>query len=125
MVEPPHVDGLPLWAQITISLVFGVAALLAAVSGYSKRQEKAATMTEPMTDAKLMAAAIVDMGALRNLADTNAKLIYAVEGLCRTIDEHTHFERNSIELDREICQRLRELREELEHNRSGRWIGDK
>jgi hypothetical protein len=54
---------------------------------------------------------------MRTLNESTVRLEMAVQQLCKTIDDHTHYQRNTIELDREICQRLRELREELEHHR--------
>lgn len=116
MAEPPHVDGLPLWAQITISLVFAVAALIAAWSGYFKKQDRGVS-AEPAS-AAILAASIADMGAIRQLSDVCIRLIGAVDTLTKAVDEHTHYERNSIEISREICLRLAELKAELE--RQGR-----
>jgi hypothetical protein len=114
--QPPHIDG-PLWAQLLISIVFGLAALGAAYRGYFSKGSAKATTAEPQT-AALLAASIADMGAIRNLSDVCVRLTAAVETLTKSVDEHTHHERNSVEISREICQRLRELKEELE--RQGR-----
>jgi hypothetical protein len=117
VTQPPHIDGLPLGWQITISLIFGLAALGAAYSGYFKKSEKAIQSAEPQT-AAIMAASIMDMGAVRHLADVCIILTGAIDTLTKSVDEHTHHERNSVEISREICARLRELKEELE--RQGR-----
>ena len=114
---PPHIDGLPFWAQIAISLIFGLAALGAAYKGYfSKGDKPAITAAEPQT-AAILAASIADMGAIRNLSDCVVRLDTSVVALTRTIGDQTHFERNNNEALNELCARLRELREELERHR--------
>ncbi len=117
MTQPPHIDGLPLWAQIVISLLFGLAALGAAYSGYFKKKETAVTAAEPQT-AAIIAASISDMGAIRHLSDVCIRLTGCIEALTKSVDEQSHYERNSIEIGRETCQRLRELTEEMQ--RQGR-----
>lgn len=117
MTQPPHIDGLPLWAQIVISLLFGLAALGAAYSGYFKKKESVATASEPQT-AALLAATITDMGAIRHLSDVCIRLGSSVDALAKVITEASHYERNSIEISRDICEGMQELVAELK--RQGR-----
>jgi hypothetical protein len=113
----PPIDGLPVGWQIAISVIVGLATLAVAFKGYFIRDNPKTgshiVPDSPQT-AAIMAATIADMGAVRNLSDCVVRLDASIVRLCSTIDEHTHFERNSIELDREIAQRLRELREATE-----------
>jgi hypothetical protein len=111
----PPIDGLPLWAQIVISLLIGVATLGVAFKGYfTKGEQAASTKASDPTPAQLMAATIVDMGAIRNLTDACMRLDSTIGHLCQAIDDAKHYERNSLESSREVCQRLRELREVCE-----------
>lgn len=116
MTQPPHIDGLPLWAQIAISLLFGLAALGAAYKGYFTRSKPDVQAGDKQT-AAILGASIADMGAIRHLSDCVIQLQGTIERLRSALDEHTHHERNSIELERELCARLRELREVLEKKR--------
>lgn len=108
MPQPPNVDGLPGWLQITITLLFGIATLAVAVNGYRRRQP------DPIVAAPM--AHIADMTAIRSLTDACHNLTGAIVSLERSIDDHTHFERQTAELQREICQRLRELKERLDRS---------
>lgn len=108
----PAIDALPVWAQIFITILVGCATLGIALKGYLTK-DRPATADTPQTTA-ILAATIADMGAIRNLSDCVIRLDASVVRLTEAIDEHTHHERNSIELDRELCARLRELREVIE-----------
>lgn len=118
----PPIDGFPIWAQILVTLVFGLAALGVAFKGYFQRDRSSdrPKVVEPgdRATAAILAASITDMGAIRHLSDVCIRLTGAVDSLTKAIDEQAHYERNSIEIARESCQRLRELTEELQ--RQGR-----
>lgn len=114
MPTQPPIDGLPLWAQLIISFMIGVAALGVAFKGYfGARGERKIVEPADRASAQILAASITDMGAIRHLSDVCIRLTAAVEALTKTVDEHSHYERNSIEIARESCQRLRELTEEM------------
>src|SRR5690349_21840462 len=114
----PPIDGLPLWAQIIVSLIIGVATLGVAFKGYFQKSDSKAVEPADRQSAAILAASITDMGAIRHLSDVCIRLTGSVDALVKAVDEHTHHERNSVEVSREICQRMRELKEELE--RQGR-----
>lgn len=109
MPQAPNVDGLPVWLQVVVSLVFVFATAAMAYRGLQKRTER-----EPQGAAQTVLASIPDMGAVRHLADVCVRLIHAVEGLETCIAELTHHERNHIEAERELCARLREVRERMD-----------
>jgi hypothetical protein len=109
----PPIDGLPLWAQLLISLVIGVATLAVAFKGYFIKDKPNVT-AENSQSASILAASISDMGAMRHLSDVCIRLSGCVDNLTKAIEENTHFGRIGIDLDREMCARLRELKEELE-----------
>lgn len=114
MPTQPPIEGLPLWAQLAISFAVGLATLAVAFKGYFiKDNPKSGTHIVPDSPqtAAIMAATIADMGAIRNLSDCVVRLDASIVSLTRTIDDQTHYERNRIELDREMCARLRELHE--------------
>lgn len=108
----PATDGLPLWAQIVISLIVCIATLGVAFSGYFKRPSSEAK--GDTSTAALLGATIADMGAIRHLSDTVVHLNASVIALTTSIDEATHFSRNEIEVFREMCGRLRDLADEME-----------
>lgn len=117
MPTTPPTDGLPVALQILVTLIFGVVALAIAFKGYfTKGERPAVSAAEPQT-AALLAATIMDTGAVRHLSDVCIRLTGAVDKLTDAMEENTHHKRNGIELEREICARLRELREELERHR--------
>lgn len=103
----PPLDGLPLWAQITISLLIGVATLGVAFKGYFTKSDK----TESATTATVAAATLLDNMSIRQLSDQLAHLSNDVVTLERVMGELTHHTRNDVESKRELCARLRELRE--------------
>ena len=113
MPTQPPIDGLPLWAQLLISLVIGVATLAVAFKGYFNKEKPPSTNENPQS-ASLLAASLMDTGAVRHLSDVCIRLTGCVEKLTGAVEENTHFDRIGIDLNKEICARLRELREELE-----------
>lgn len=104
----PNVDGLPTWLQVIVCVPFALGLLGAAFQGYRKR-----LIREPDTAAQTVIASIPDMSAIRQLTDTCRILCGHVESLNASFRDHTHYLRNKIEVDQELCQRLRELREEI------------
>jgi hypothetical protein len=107
----PPLDGLPHWVQITISMLIGVATLGVAFSGYFKKSE---TKGEQSTTATIAAATLMDNLSIRQLSDQLAHLSNDVVSLERAMGDNTHWTRSKWEQDREVCQRLRELREVLD-----------
>jgi hypothetical protein len=110
----PAIDALPVWAQILITILVGCATLGIALKGYLSKATPSVVPESPAT-AAIMAATIADMGAIRNLSDVCIRLTTAVEMLMHSVDDHTHYKRNNLDLDRELCARLRELKEVAEH----------
>lgn len=108
MPQPPNVDGLPGWLQITITLLFGVVTLVVGIRQYQRRPRD----DMPMMQAPM--AHLADMGAIRHLADTNHALAGEVVSLERCLSELTHHTRQGNEISRELCQRLREVKERLD-----------
>jgi hypothetical protein len=106
--QPPNVDGLPIWLQIAVSLIFVGTTALMAMLGYRKALER-----EPSGAATTVLASIPDMSSVRNLTDVCRILCGEVEKLDSTMRDHTHYLRDKIEVDREVAMRLRELREEI------------
>lgn len=109
----PATDGLPVWAQIVVSILICVATLAIAFKGYF-RNPTPESKGDTTTTVALSAASIMDMGAVRHLSDTVIHLDASVRALTDIINDATHYERNSLEQSRELCRRLRELRETLE-----------
>ena len=114
MPTQPPIDGLPVWAQLAISFVIGLATLGVAFKGYLVK-DKPSVAAGDQQSAAILSASITDGFAMRVLNESIVRLDASVGRLCQAIDEQTHYERNNIELDREMCQRLRELREVTEH----------
>lgn len=119
MPNAPNVDGLPLWLQIFVSLVFGAATLAVGISGYLAR--KSGGKTDEHQTARLLGATIADMGALRRLSDSCVQLDGHIITLSNqigrlddTLQDQIHWDRDRNELMREISQRLRELKERLD-----------
>lgn len=112
MPQPPNVDGLPDWLKIVVTLVFGAATLFAVMRGYKNGPKETASGGATTTIAHL-----ADMGAVRHLSDVCHNLDSDVVALERQISELTHFTRAQIEIEREVCQRLRELRESMDRHR--------
>jgi hypothetical protein len=86
----------------------GLGAIIAAFLGYRKRAER-----EPGGAAATVLASLPDMSAIRQLTDQCRILSQHVESLCSEMRDHTHYLRDKIEVDREVCMRVREMKEEL------------
>lgn len=111
MLQPPHVDGLPLWLQVVATLAFGVATLAVGLSGYFKREK---SKNESDHNVQLSGASIADMGAVRHLADVCIQLSANMLGMERAIQDQTYYDRERNELLREACLRMRDIRERLD-----------
>lgn len=115
VTQLPDTTGLPVWAQILVSILICVGALAAAFSGYFKK-------TPPPTEATLATVAgatLMDNLSIRQLSDALAVLSNDVVSLEREMKDNIHWTRTKVEQDREICQRLRELREALDRMSKG------
>lgn len=112
----PPLDGLPVWAQILISVIVGVATLGVSFKGYFGNKNAPATSTGHT--AAIAAASIVDTSSFAQLAQTVVILNTNVLALTNCIAENTHHNRNEIDVLREMCGRLRDLADEME--RQGR-----
>lgn len=110
MPSAPNVEGLPLWLQLAVSIAFVATTMLVAIRGYLPKPH----LPPGGDNAQIIGAQFADMGAVRRLADCCIELGVKMEGLEAAIREDTHWRRDGIELLREACQRLRELREHLE-----------
>lgn len=104
----PNVEGLPVWLQVVVSMAFVIVTGWAAARGYSKRAER-----EPRGAAATVLASFPDMSAVRQLNDVCRILCGEVEKLEGSIRDNTHYMRDKIDTDRELCARLRELKEEI------------
>lgn len=107
----PETSGLPVWAQIIISVLVCVATLAVAFKGYFGK----GTPAEDKTTATISAATVMDNLSIRTLSDQISHLSNDVVSLERALGENTHWVRSKFEQDREVCQRLRELREQAEN----------
>lgn len=105
----PNVDGLPVWLQIALSAVFALMTILVAVRGYRN-----GAVQDRREDPKTTIAHLADMGAVRHLSDTCNNLNASVIALDRSVSELTHWLRDQNEIEREVAQRLRELREVMD-----------
>lgn len=112
MPTQPPLDGLPLWAQIAISIMIGVATLGVAFKGYFTKSD--GPKGDGSTTATIAAATLMDNMSIRQLSDQLAHLSGDVVSLERAVADNTHWVRSKFEQDREVCQRLRELREAIE-----------
>lgn len=110
MPTQPPIEGLPLWAQIVISLLIGVSTLGVALKGYFTKGENTKSETAATT-AVIAGTSLMDNMSLRQLSDQLAHLSNDVVTLERVMGELTHHTRNDVESKRELCGRLRELRE--------------
>ena len=114
----PATDGLPVWAQVLISLLVCVATLAVAFKGYfAKSPPTPVAKTEEPVQLSL-AAIMAENGAIRHNSDTNLQLTAAVLALTGAVNELTHHERNNVEAKRELCEDLRRVAEALDrfHN---------
>lgn len=110
----PQLDGLPLWAQLLISLLVAGATILIAAKGYLTKNSTPDVQAGDKQSAVVLASTIADMGAVRHLSDVCIRLSGCVDKLTDAIEDNTHHTRNRIDLDREIAQRMREAREATE-----------
>lgn len=115
MQEGLNLGGQPLLIQVVVAIVIGLGTLLTAYLGYRKRFER-----EPAGAAQTVVAAFPDMGAIRSLTDVCRVLCGEVVKLESTMRDHTHYLRDKIEVDRELCMRLREHKEEMIRQALGR-----
>jgi hypothetical protein len=114
VTSPPDLSGLPFWAQLLITFMTGVGALYVMVRGYFPKKGSAPISSGDSHTAAVMAATIADMGAIRHLSDVCIKLTGAVERQTNQLSDNEHEAKNSNDLGREICARLRENREVME-----------
>lgn len=105
MPNAPNLTGLPVWLQVSITLLFGVVTFLVALRGYFPRTRGPAPLNQ--------AQHLIDMAAINRLADVSHTLTGEIVSLERAIGELLHHLRANNDLNRELCQRLRELRERL------------
>lgn len=114
----PATDGLPVWAQVLVSLLVCVATLAVALKGYFGK-------SVPPTDAAAQAhpsvtlAMLREQGAIHHNSDALVQLSANVIALTTCIHELTHHKRNGGEAMEELCARVRSLTEELERHRRG------
>lgn len=108
MPQAPNVDGLPVWLQIAVTVVFGLVTLGVGMRGYLRPAGPSSDQTQTTF------AHLADMGAIRHLAEVNHQLCSEVVSLERAISDHAHYLRQQMELQRELCQRMRELRDRLD-----------
>lgn len=108
MQEGINLGAQPLVVQVIIALCIGLGAILTAYLGYRKRVER-----EPPGAAQTVLASIPDMSAVRQLTETCRVLCERIEQFDAAMRDHTHYLRNKIEVDQELCMRLRELKEEI------------
>lgn len=85
-----------------------MATVIVAARGYRQRLER-----EPPGAAQTVLAAIPDMASMRAFTDICRSMCHELDKLDSTMRDHTHYLRDKIEIEREVCQRLRELREEI------------
>lgn len=108
MPQAPNVDGLPVWLQVFVSVAFVLSTIWVALRGYKRTLER-----EPPGAAQTLVAAFPDMTTFRQLTDQCRILSQYVDSLSAELREHTHFMRDEIEVQREMCMRMRELKEEI------------
>lgn len=111
MPQAPNVEGLPLWLQILVSLIFLSVTVAVAVQGYKRQPSK--TLGE---GAQIIGAQIADVGAFRRMADVTVELTKSVDdltaeirSLSRTEDDNRHWMRQQNELLTEANRLLRSL----------------
>jgi hypothetical protein len=91
--------------------MIGVATLGVAFRGYfSKASEK----TDTAHTAMVAGATLMDNISIRLLSEAISNLSGEVVSLERELKDNTHWVRSKHEQDRELCQRLRELKEAME-----------
>ncbi len=116
MPATPPLDGLPLWLQVIVTIMFGAATLGVAFKGYRKPHAgPVPEISSGAPTAAIIGASIADMGAIRRLSDTVAHLDGSVVALTTTINENIHWSRNQADELREVCQEIRVLTLEMQH----------
>lgn len=111
----PATDGLPVWAQVLVSVLVCIATLAVAFKGYFGKSKTPEGTTE-QTSAVSLAAVLGDLGAIRHNSDVLVQLSANVLALTNCINELTHHERNNVEAVEELCGRMRALTEMLERH---------
>lgn len=119
----PETSGLPVWAQILVSILVCIATIGVAFKGYFGEKVKPEAKGDPAATMTLAAATLIDMSLLRHMSDSVVELRQAVQALTNVLEESTHHSRNGVDTQRELCARLRSLAEEIE--RSARWTGNR
>lgn len=112
--QPPSLEGFPIWAQVLISILFGLATLFVSIKGYFGKKPAPEVKGETTTTAVVAGASLMDNMSIRALSDQLSHASNDVLSLERALNENTHWVRSKFEQDRETCQRLRELREVME-----------
>lgn len=111
MPQAPNVEGLPLWLQVAITLIFGIATLGVMFRGYFSPKNKTSGSSEGGSPT---VAHITDTSSIRNNSEQLRSLEGTMLSLQRSVDENTHYLRTKLEIEREVCQRLREIRERID-----------
>ena len=113
MSTQPDLSGLPIWAQLLITVIVGLGTLGVAFKGYFAKKAPDAPNTDKGMSA-LVAASVQDMGHMRHLADVCITLTGAVNRNTEQLNDNEHQAKNANKLYEEHCARLRELREATE-----------
>lgn len=116
----PATDGLPVWAQVLVSILVCIATLAVALKGYFG---KSAPPTDGAPSGAITFAMLREHGAITHNSDALVQLSANVLALTTGIHELTHHERNGVEVTEELCARLRGLTEVLE--RQARDVRDR
>jgi hypothetical protein len=106
--QAPNTDGLPVWLQITVSLIFVAITAFMAFIGYQRRLDR-----EPPGAASTVFAAIPDMSAVRQLTDQARIVAEHLDRVDASLRDNVHYLRDQIDVMRENSVRMRELREEI------------
>jgi len=106
MPNAPNVEGLPLWLQIGVTLLFGIVTLLVGWRGYFPREKPLTRSPETQN--------LFDMVHAERLSEAMRTMALELLNLARTLSENTHHLRESNEITQEACQRMRELRERID-----------
>lgn len=109
----PATDGLPVWAQILVSILICVATLAVSLKGYFGGKNPSEQSTTSTTNVGL-AAILGDLGSVRHLSDVTIQNNHHLLELTKAVNDLTHYERNSVEALEELCGRVRALTETIE-----------
>jgi len=130
----PPIDGLPIWAQIVISIIIALTALGASLKGYFGRRNE---IVGQQSTATIAGASLMDNLSIRQLSDCMTQLSSSIEDLeqavnkqshCagsleRAITDQNHWIRTKIDTDKEVANRLRELRDIIDREARERANG--